>query len=1040
MSTPSSKLTTLLQYRFVKKSPTGSQNGSQSSGSTTQPPSQSSTVPPSTPDKRPTNLQITPDSKSSSVPDTSPLSSPDSPIFNTRPKLIDRNWNATSEKPSSSRASEPWLSKENGQHINGTDGRKNGGRKFPSLPDDSGDDDDDDDLAIIDDFDGKMDSLRQMFSTKTDSEIKSALLDTTGDVEKAIDILVAPPAGKSKFKRIRQESQDSIADSDSPIQPRKRIRMISSDSGDDSNTIPDSQVTLEPDSQGTVGYSLESQKSDATVVYNVDEDDNEDDKSPLTDDQKKKIEFLKDCFSDKSEKELRRSLTAHNWNIADATVAMSSSTSLKAVSSENKVRANAAANMKKQKHIELDDDEDDNDEDFSGEETDSDESIEEEGDTGKKVILSFFEDATLEELMATPGCSKKKSELIVSNRPFGTWENMVSKFVTVKGLTYDLISGCQEVIKIRHVVVRLMKRCEAISKTMEKVVHDLIHSNTQIDDSEQITKQPKLLNPDLQLKPFQMVGLNWLKIMHTQEINGILADEMGLGKTIQTISFLAHLLEEGQSGPHVIIVPSSTIENWIRECKVWCPSMKVLVYYGSQEERRATRQYIMYANEDDYNVIITTYNMATGSVEDRSLFKKFFFHFAIFDEGHLLKNMSSLRYQNLMRIQAHRRLLLTGTPLQNNLLELMSLLCFVMPDMFIGKTEQLKRMFTMISRTNNDEKRSRYEQDRIAHAKQIMRPFVLRRLKSEVLSQLPKKLEATEYCVMTPNQHELYDRLIKSFTTQLSDDEDDNVNRSAMLMQLRKAANHPLLHRSHYTDTKIKEMAEVLCEEPSHKDRGALPKLIAEDMMPMSDFELHKCCLYYKRYLGDYALDESLIEESGKFKVLEQKLDMHKKQKDRVLLFSQFTTVLDIMEIFLKRKKIRYLRLDGSTPVPERQKLIDEYNNDTAIFVFLLSTKAGGLGINLTSANVVILHDIDFNPYNDKQAEDRCHRVGQTREVQILRLISKDTVEEAMLKCSLEKLKLEKDVISTDNQDDEMGDSKNVASILKQALKSKLNS
>ncbi|XP_053396999.1 SWI/SNF-related matrix-associated actin-dependent regulator of chromatin subfamily A containing DEAD/H box 1A-like [Mercenaria mercenaria] len=1023
MSTPSSKLSSLLQYRFVKKSP-GSQNGSQSSGSATQSPSQTSTVPPSTPDKRPANLQVTPDSKSSTVPETSSMSSPDSPIFNTRPKLIDRNWNATPEKPSSSSVTEPWLSKQNGQVVNGTNGRQKGGRTYPTFPDDS----DDDDVAIIDDFDGKMESLRQMFSIKTDEEIKSALLDATGDVEKAIDILVAPP-GK-KFKRIRQESQESTAESDSPVQPRKRIRMISSDSGEDSN----SQSTIEPDSQGTVGYSLDTQRSDATVLYDVDEEDN----SPLTDDQKKKINFLKDCFSDKTEKELRHALSSNDWNIADATVTMSASTTLKAVSSVNKVRAKAAAGMKKQNDIQLEDD--DEDEDFSGAESDSDDSIEEEGDSGKKVILSFFEDATLEELMATPGCSKKKSELIVSHRPFGTWENMVEKFVTVKGLTYDLISGCQEVIRIREVVVRLMKRCEGISKTMEKVVHDLIHSNTQLDNSEQITKQPKLLNPDLQLKPFQMIGLNWLRIMHTQEINGILADEMGLGKTIQTISFLAHLLEEGETGPHVIIVPSSTIENWIRECKVWCPSMKTLVYYGSQEERRATRQYIMYAKEDEYNVIITTYNMATGSVEDRALFKKFFFHVAVFDEGHLLKNMSSLRYQNLMRIQANRRLLLTGTPLQNNLLELMSLLCFVMPDMFIGKTEQLKRMFTMISRTNNDEKRSRYEQDRIVQAKQIMKPFVLRRLKSEVMSQLPQKLDAVEYCVMTPGQQEVYDRLIKSFTNQLSDDDDAPVNRSAMLMQLRKAANHPLLHRSHYTDDLIKEMAEVLCEEPSHKDRGALPKFIIEDMKPMSDFEIHKCCRYYKRYLGDYMLDEALIEESGKFNILDHKLDFYRDQGDRVLLFSQFTTILDIMEIFMKRKKIRYIRLDGSTPVPERQRLIDEYNNDKGIFVFLLSTKAGGLGINLTSANVVILHDIDFNPYNDKQAEDRCHRVGQTREVQILRLISKDTVEEAMLKCSQEKLKLEKDVISTDNQGDESGNSKDVASILKQALSTKMNS
>ncbi|KAL4233687.1 ATP-dependent helicase smarcad1 [Mactra antiquata] len=1011
-STPSSKLTSLLQYRFVRKDKSPRSNGesSQATNGDTQSQSQTSTAPPSGAERKPLSLQMTPDKASSQ--NNSCLSSPDSPIFNRRPKLIDRDWNASSDGPSSSQDSGQWLSKENGHVVNGQNKTKSG-RTFPQFSDDS----DSEDVGVIDDLDKKMESLRPMFPARSEKEVKQALLDANGDRDRAIDLLIG--LGKTKFKRIRQDSVESTTESEVNSQPRKRIRKISSDSGDDDTTI-------DHDSQGTVGYSLESQRSDATEVYDVDMN------APLSDDQENKIKFLSGCFRDKSEKDIRRVLSKNGWNVADATVEMSSCTSLKSVTSENKVRVKAAARMKKEKDEELDDD---YDEDFSGAESDSDESIEEEGDAGKNVILNFFESASLEELMATPGCSKKKSELVVSHRPFGSWENMVNKFVTVKGLSYDLINGCQEVIKIRDVVVRLMKRCESISHTMEKVVSNLIHSNTDVDDSTHIHKQPKLLNPDLTLKPYQMVGLNWLRIMHTQEINGILADEMGLGKTIQTIAFLAHLLEEGEMGPHVIIVPSSTIENWIRECKVWCPSMKTLVYYGSQEERRATRQYIQYADSDDYNVIITTYNMATGSIDDRALFKRFIFHFAIFDEGHLLKNMSSLRYQNLMRIQAQRRLLLTGTPLQNNLLELMSLLCFVMPDMFIGKTEQLKRMFTMISRTNNDEKRSKYEQQRIAHAKQIMRPFVLRRLKSEVMSQLPKKYEDTEFCPMTSQQQDIYDRLIGSITTQLSeDDEGHTANRSAMLMQLRKAANHPLLHRSHYTDKKIEKMAAVLCEEPSHKDRGALPKFVAEDMLQMSDFELHKCCLFYKSYLGKFALDEAIVDDSGKFEVLNKKLEHHRNINNRVLLFSQFTTVLDIMEVFLNRRKIKYIRLDGSTPVVDRQSLIDKFNCDSSIFVFLLSTKAGGLGINLTSANVVILHDIDFNPYNDKQAEDRCHRVGQTREVQIIRLISKNTVEEAMLKMSQEKLKLEKDVISTDNTDEETGNIKDVASILKQAL------
>ncbi|WAR07391.1 SMRCD-like protein [Mya arenaria] len=992
MSQPTKRLTSLLQYRFVKKekSASGSDSSQEISLSSqeTASPSQISTQPPSTPDKTPLSINTTPDSKGRLI---SPVSSPDSPIFTTRPRLMDRH-NGTPEKPAS-----PWLSKENGTITNGASTSNR--RQLARFPSDS-----DEDVSEVADTAVNLASLRPMFPSLPEEDVRQALMEADGNVEKAIDVLIDLGRGKKKqFKRIRPASQESTSP-DVVTQPRKRIRQISSDSGEE---------TSQNASQSTVGYSLESQRSDVTVVYDVDQEE----LPPPTADQKKKINFLSGCFSNKSKTEIHRTLADLNWNVGDATVTLSSTTTLKSITTENKVRAKAAASLSKTREEDLDDDED---EDYSGGE-ESDDSIEEEGDSGKSVILKFFEEATLEELMATPGCSKKKSELIVSHRPLKTWENMLETFLTVKGLSYDLISGCREVIKIRQVIVRLMKKCEDIASNMQKVVSDIIHSNTQVDDTTQITIQPKTLNPE---------------IMHQQELNGILADEMGLGKTIQTISFLAHLLEEGEAGPHVIIVPSSTIDNWIRECKVWCPALKIVVYYGSQEERRATRQYIMYNKTEDFNVIITTYNMASGSVEDRTLFKKFEFHYAIFDEGHLLKNMTSIRYQSLMKISAYRRLLLTGTPLQNNLLELMSLLCFVMPDIFMGKTEQLKRMFTMISKTNSDEKRSRYEQDRIAQAKKIMTPFVLRRLKSEVMSQLPKKSEEVIYCDMLPEQATLYNSLVTNFSKQVSEGSTDMTSRAgaSMLMQLRKAANHPLLHRSHYTDAKVDRMAKDLCQETSHMERGAIPKFIAEDMREMSDFELNKTCQFYKSHLKKYLLDDSLIRESGKFQELDRLLDDHSKRGHRVLIFSQFTSVLDIMEVFLTQKHIRYTRLDGSTPVPERQRLIDEFNTDTEIFVFLLSTRAGGLGINLTSANVVILHDIDFNPYNDKQAEDRCHRVGQIREVQIVRLISRETVDEGILKCSLEKLKLEKEVISTDGQDDEQGNTKNVASILKQAL------
>lgn len=238
---------------------------------------------------------------------------------------------------------------------------------------------------------------------------------------------------------------------------------------------------------------------------------------------------------------------------------------------------------------------------------------------------------------------------------------------------------------------------------------------------------------------------------------------------------------------------------------------------------------------------------------------------------------------------------------------------------------------------------------------------------------------------------------------------------------------HPLLIRHHYDDVRLREMSREILKDPSHKD--ADPTLVYEDMIIMSDFELHSLCCE-NQVLAKYALSNECLEESAKFGYLKVKLKDLKDQGSRVLLFSQFRIMLDVVESFLQLCGHTYLRLDGGTQISERQDLIDRFNSDDKIFIFLLSTRAGGLGINLTSANVVIIHDIDFNPYNDKQAEDRCHRVGQMREVSVYRLICKDTIEEDILRCAQAKLKLEKDI----NTEDDGLNSADVAAILKHNL------
>lgn len=644
----------------------------------------------------------------------------------------------------------------------------------------------------------------------------------------------------------------------------------------------------------------------------------------------------------------------------------------------------------------------------------------------RSAVLSFFQDCTSDELLTVPGCSKKKAEAVIGYRPFEGWADLVQKLNNDKSLSTDLLNGAKQVMDMRTAISRIMNKCQKIAGEMEGLVEKL--KECKGDSKEYVAQQPSLLNDKMQLAPYQMLGLNWLILMHNQQVNGILADEMGLGKTVQAISLLAYLREQEIEDPHLIVVPSSTLDNWKNELEMWWPSVSILLYRGSQEARRELRYRIINDEVEDFNVMLTTYNMVTSSNEDRSFFKRLSFYFVIFDEAHMLKNMSSQRYQNLMRVRAERRLLLTGTPLQNNLVELMSLLIFVMPDMFSSKTPQLKQMFSAVSKS--DEGRSRFEKEQIEHAKRIMKPFVLRRLKSEVLQDLPPKEEETKFCPMTEFQRSTYINLVATLSAEVNEKREKILSGSGMMMQLRKAANHPLLLRNYFNSMKLKAMSELILKEPTHKE--AVADVVFEDMQLMSDFELHRLCKQYES-LSSFKLADSIILDSGKFQFLDTVLPEMKEKSNRILLFSQFTMVLDIVEEYMKIREYKYLRLDGAVPVAVRQPLIDQFNEDPEIFIFLLSTRAGGLGINLTAANVVLLHDIDFNPYNDKQAEDRCHRVGQLRNVLIIRMISKDTIEEGILQRVKEKLKLEKDITSSDG-DNEEDDCPGVATLLKEAL------
>lgn len=441
-----------------------------------------------------------------------------------------------------------------------------------------------------------------------------------------------------------------------------------------------------------------------------------------------------------------------------------------------------------------------------------------------------------------------------------------------------------------------------------------------------------------------------------------------------------------------------------------------------------------------------------------------------------------------------------------------------MPQVFNYQTTVLKKMFLPRAQTIGDASDAdAYYNEKIAQAKDIMNPFILRRLKMNVLKDLPSKTSEVIICEMASRQKEEYAKLLVYYkkrksefleaqqrleaaanvpkikvkpeevdrtniisekrkiiaqTNRLDQWEDDELDEKSdsasndsdssiielgvgeasndstetrstegremiklndelltednqageffgkseshrkeekkgsilgMITNMRKAANHPLLNRTIFTDEKLKEMAGIIMKQ---SDADTRFDYLVEDMTVMNDFELNDLCSFYTG-MEDYKISDDVILDSAKFRKLDKLLDEIKKSGDRVLIFSQFKIMLNILEVYLRVRHHRFIRLDGSTAVEERQELIDEYNSDKDIFVFILTTRAGGVGINLTGANRVIIHDIDYNPQNDKQAEDRCHRVGQNKEVQVYKLITKDSIDETLLAIQISKLQLD---------------------------------
>ncbi|KAK6796266.1 hypothetical protein RDI58_003967 [Solanum bulbocastanum] len=545
------------------------------------------------------------------------------------------------------------------------------------------------------------------------------------------------------------------------------------------------------------------------------------------------------------------------------------------------------------------------------------------------------------------------------------------------------------------------------------------------------------------LKPYQLVGVNFLLLLYRKKIGGaILADEMGLGKTIQAITYLTLLKHlEDDPGPHLIVCPASVLENWERELKKWCPAFTVIQYHGSARSAysKDLSSLARTGQPPPFNVILVCYSLferhSAQQKDDRKILKRWRWSCVLMDEAHALKDKGSYRWKNLMSVarNANQRLMLTGTPLQNDLHELWSILEFMMPDLFETGDVDLKKLL------NAEDK------ELIARIKSILGPFILRRLKSDVMKQLVPKIQMVRYVGMEKQQEDAYKEAIESYraaSLARVSKQPVSLNNAASVfsrrqisnyfLEFRKIANHPLLVRRIYTDDDVVRIARVMHPKGVFGFECTVDRVI-EELRSYNDFSIHKLLLYY----GDNnkgVLSDERVMISAKCQELAKLLPSLKLSGHRVLIFSQWTSMLDILEWTLDVIGVTYRRLDGSTQVTERQTIVDTFNKDTSIFACLLSTRAGGQGLNLTGADTVIIHDMDFNPQIDRQAEDRCHRIGQNKPVTVYRLVTRNTVDENVYEIAKRKLTLDAAILESGAQIENEGDAKTMGEILSSLL------
>ncbi|CAH8676514.1 choline dehydrogenase 6 [Schistosoma haematobium] len=474
------------------------------------------------------------------------------------------------------------------------------------------------------------------------------------------------------------------------------------------------------------------------------------------------------------------------------------------------------------------------------------------------------------------------------------------------------------------------------------------------------------------LRDYQVEGVNWLTFCWYHHRNCILADEMGLGKTVQSVTFLLEIFKASVQGPFLIIVPLSTVGNWQREFENWS-DFNVIIYHGSSVSRSMIQEYEMFyrkrtsgAPRHDiykFHVIVTTFEVLMNDIE---FFGQIHWAAAVIDEAHRLKNKKCKLGEGLRYLDLDHRVLLTGTPLQNNVEELFGLLNFLEPEKFncsatfVAEYGELKT------------------EEQVERLKTVLKPMMLRRLKEDVEKSLAPKEETVVEVELTNIQKKYYRAIMeRNFSFLCKGSSTNAPNLMNIMMELRKCCNHPFL---------IKGAEDAILSEFQANDNT-----LSEDDLTF----------------------RTMVYASGKLVLIHKLLPKLRADGHKVLIFSQMIRVLDILEDYLVHQGFQFERIDGRIHGPLRQEAIDRFSIDPDKFVFLLCTKAGGLGINLTAADVVIIYDSDWNPQNDLQAQARCHRIGQQKMVKVYRLITRNTYEREMFDRASLKLGLDRAVLQS---------------------------